>query len=83
MPNRDAAPIGAPCWLELFTSDTATGRSFYEHLFGWTSVETGPDFGGYVNFVKDCHRDLAAGHAQGVRHHRRAGHPVVLRAVHP
>jgi predicted enzyme related to lactoylglutathione lyase len=52
MPKRETA-AGAPCWLELYTSDTASGRTFYEQLFGWTSEETGPDFGGYVNFRKD------------------------------
>jgi hypothetical protein len=53
MPTRDAAPIGAPCWVDLFTSDPDKSRRFYEQLFGWTSEDAGPDYGGYVNFSKD------------------------------
>ena len=37
MPKRDAAPIGAPCWVDLFTSDPDRSRAFYGELFGWTS----------------------------------------------
>ncbi len=50
MPTRDAAPTGAPCWIELFTSDPGRSRSFYRQLFGWTSTDPGPEFGGYFNF---------------------------------
>jgi len=53
VPTRDSAPIGAPCWIELFTSDTDRGRAFYGELFGWTSEQAGAEFGGYINFFKD------------------------------
>jgi predicted enzyme related to lactoylglutathione lyase len=53
MPKRDSAPIGAPCWVDLFTSDPDKSRAFYGDLFGWTSESTGEEFGGYVNFSKD------------------------------
>jgi predicted enzyme related to lactoylglutathione lyase len=53
VPRRDSAPIGAPCWIELFTSDTDKGRAFYGELFGWTSEQTGEEFGGYINLFKD------------------------------
>ena len=53
MPKRDSAPIGAPCWVDLFTSDPDKGRAFYEELFGWTSEDAGEEYGGYVNFSKD------------------------------
>ena len=53
MPKRDAAPVGAPCWVDLFTSDLDRARSFYERLLGWTSESAGPEYGGYVNFSKD------------------------------
>lgn len=53
MPKRDSAPVGAPCWIELFTSDPEKGRAFYGELFGWTSEEAGEEYGGYVNFLKD------------------------------
>ncbi len=53
MPKRDVAPIGAPCWADLMTSDPERARAFYGELFGWTSDDAGPDFGGYINFSKD------------------------------
>jgi uncharacterized protein len=59
MPHRATAPTGAPCWLELSTSDVARARSFYGELFGWTSEEPNDEFGGYFNFSKDA--DQVAG----------------------
>ena len=53
MPKRDAAPLGAPSWVELFTSDPDRGKSFYGELFGWTSEDAGEEYGGYINFSKD------------------------------
>ena len=50
MPHRDSAPVGAPCWVDLFTSDPEKSRIFYSELFGWTVEDPGPDYGGYVNF---------------------------------
>ena len=53
MPKRDAAPVGAPCWIDLFTSDPDKSRTFYGELFGWTSEDAGQEFGHYINFKKD------------------------------
>jgi predicted enzyme related to lactoylglutathione lyase len=53
MPKRDEAPVGAPCWVELFTSDTDRARAFYGELFGWTAEDAGPEYGGYINLSKD------------------------------
>jgi uncharacterized protein len=53
MPVHDDAPVGAPCWIELFTKDPDTTRSFYSALFGWTAEAPNPDFGGYFNFQKN------------------------------
>jgi predicted enzyme related to lactoylglutathione lyase len=53
VPRRDSAPIGAPCWVDLFTSDPEKSQRFYSELFGWTVEDPGPDYGGYVNFHKD------------------------------
>jgi len=53
VPQREEAPIGAPCWIDLFTSDPDKSRSFYGELFGWTSQEAGEEYGGYINFSKD------------------------------
>jgi predicted enzyme related to lactoylglutathione lyase len=52
MPAAPVAPVGAPIWFDLSSSDPARSRAFYEGLFGWTAHDTPPDFGGYVNFQK-------------------------------
>lgn len=59
MPHRDHAPTGAPCWIELLTSDPDVTRPFYETLFGWKAEEPNADFGGYFNF--HLGDDLVAG----------------------
>jgi predicted enzyme related to lactoylglutathione lyase len=56
VPKRDAAPVGAPCWIDLLTSDPDKSRAFYGELFGWTSEDAGEEYGGYVNFLKDGQR---------------------------
>src|SRR5437660_509543 len=53
MPARDTAPVGAPCWVDLMTSDIERSSSFYTELFGWTAEEPNAEFGGYFNFSKD------------------------------
>ena len=53
MPRRDDAPIGAPCWVDLYTSDPERTQAFYNELFGWTCETAGPEYGGYFNFSKD------------------------------
>ena len=53
MPKRDSAPIGAPCWVDLMTTDQEKSGAFYGELFGWKIEDPGPDYGGYLNFVKD------------------------------
>src|SRR4051812_4484075 len=59
MPHRDTAPVGAPCWVDLFTSDFDKSLAFYSELFGWTWESSGEEFGGYTNFSKDG--ELVAG----------------------
>ena len=70
MPKRDPARIGAPVWIDLFTSDPDKSRAFYGELLGWTAEEPNPDFGGYFNFSKDG--SLIAG---GMRNDGTAGVP--------
>jgi predicted enzyme related to lactoylglutathione lyase len=53
MPTRDTAPIGAPCWIDLMTSDTERSRAFYCELFGWTAEQPAEEFGGYFNFTRN------------------------------
>ena len=40
MPVHDLSPVGAPCWIDLFTSDTDGARAFYAELFGWSRGST-------------------------------------------
>lgn len=53
MPTPDITS-GAPCWIDLMTSDTDKAKSFYNALFGWT-YETGDQekYGGYITASKD------------------------------
>jgi uncharacterized protein len=49
MRARDVS-AGAPCWMDLSTSDTAAVRDFYTGVFGWTAGEASEEFGGYFMF---------------------------------
>jgi predicted enzyme related to lactoylglutathione lyase len=60
-----AALIGAPCWIDLYTSDPDRSRAFYGELFGWASAATGPEYGGYINFTKDGLAVAGAMHNDG------------------
>jgi predicted enzyme related to lactoylglutathione lyase len=52
MPTRESAPIGSPCWTDLWTSDVDGSRRFYSDLFGWEAMEPSPEFGGYFMFTR-------------------------------
>ena len=45
--------VGAPCWIDLYSSDTEKATEFYGGLFGWTTEMHGEEFGGYFTFLKD------------------------------
>ncbi|EIV94744.1 VOC family protein [Frankia sp. QA3] len=53
MPTRENIPAGAPCWVDLMTSDAAGAKAFYGELFGWEAEESAPEFGGYTNLTRD------------------------------
>src|SRR4051794_4484587 len=54
MPTRTTeAPVGAPCWIDLSTSDPAKTDAFYGGLFGWVGDEPNAEFGGYRTYRKD------------------------------
>jgi predicted enzyme related to lactoylglutathione lyase len=53
MTTRDHAPIGAPCWVDVFTSDVEGSRRFYSELFGWEALEPSEEFGGYFMFTRE------------------------------
>jgi predicted enzyme related to lactoylglutathione lyase len=53
MPTPDYSN-GAPCWIDLTTSDAGKAKDFYGTLFGWT-FQTGDQekYGGYITAAKD------------------------------
>jgi predicted enzyme related to lactoylglutathione lyase len=53
MTTRESAPIGSPCWADLWTSDVEGSRKFYSDLFGWEAQEPSPEFGGYFMFTRN------------------------------
>jgi uncharacterized protein len=53
MPTHESIPTGAPCWVDLMTSDPDRARTFYGEVLGWTAEVPNPEFGGYFNFQKD------------------------------
>ena len=64
--------VGAPCWIDLYSSDTAKATAFYSRLFGWTAEQPLEAFGGYFTFTKDgkhvggcMHNDGEAGYPDG------------------
>jgi uncharacterized protein len=53
VPTREGAPLGAPCWIDLSTSDVERAKDFYGTVFGWTFESAGPEYGGYISASKD------------------------------
>ncbi|MHB1088786.1 MAG: VOC family protein [Acidimicrobiales bacterium] len=52
MSTRETAPVGAPCWTDLWTSNVEVSRTFYSGLFGWEAQDPSPEFGGYFMFTR-------------------------------
>ncbi len=46
MPEVTSYAPGAPCWVDLMTSDPDSARAFYSDLFGW-QLQVGPPESGY------------------------------------
>ncbi|MGZ5379445.1 MAG: VOC family protein, partial [Mycobacterium sp.] len=53
MPIRTSAPVGAPIWIDLASSDVDRSQEFYAAVFGWTFEAAGPEYGGYINAFCD------------------------------
>ncbi|SDC59093.1 VOC family protein [Rhodococcus tukisamuensis] len=51
----DHQPLaGAPCWIDLTSSDPEQVKPFYSGLFGWAADSNeDPQYGGYAIFSKD------------------------------
>ena len=45
--------VGAPCWIDLMSSDTDRATEFYGRLLGWNAEPPQEGFGGYFTFTKD------------------------------
>jgi uncharacterized protein len=45
--------VGAPCWIDLYSTDTGKASAFYGELLGWTAQPPQEGFGGYFVFTKD------------------------------
>ena len=45
--------VGAPCWIDLYSSDTAKATDFYGRVLGWVAEPPREGFGGYFTFTTD------------------------------
>ncbi len=45
--------VGAPCWIDLYSSDPDKASAFYGEFFGWTAQPPQEGFGGYFVYTKD------------------------------
>ena len=46
-------PVGAPCWMDLVSSDADASTRFYTELFGWTAREAPTELGCYTYFERE------------------------------
>ncbi len=53
MVARSRYAEGEPCWADAIAPDVGAAKRFYGDLFGWTFVDTGPEFGNYVMYLKN------------------------------
>ncbi len=51
--STPTVPAGAPCWIDINTSDVEATRTFYTGLLGWVAEEASREFGGYFMFTRD------------------------------
>jgi predicted enzyme related to lactoylglutathione lyase len=65
VPICDGAPLGAPCWIDLTSSDLEQAQDFYGAVFGWIFESQGPAYGGYIIAAKNGH--VVAGLVANVR----------------
>jgi predicted enzyme related to lactoylglutathione lyase len=51
--GEDTPSEGVFVWDELGTTDVDGAQRFYEQVFGWTTSEMGPEYGGYRIFNRE------------------------------
>ena len=56
MTRRIDAPLGAPVWIELSTSDMAASHSFSTQRFGWELEPSSAENHGYTNLLLNGER---------------------------
>jgi len=60
MSTMNGYPLGAPCWVELSSTDAPIAREFWSALMDWTAVDSAlPDGAMYTRFQLDG-RDVGA-----------------------
>ncbi len=65
MPFRSEPwPPGTPCWIDLAVPDPAAAAQLYGSIFGWSVVDSGPDFGNYQMASVADHGAAGIGPAQ-------------------
>lgn len=47
MPRFESTTFGAPCWIDLTSTDLELVKPFYSALFGWRFQDSGPELGHY------------------------------------
>ncbi len=57
-------PPGTPCWADLAVPDLAAATTFYSDVLGWTVVDPGPEYGGYLIAQVDGHAAAGIGPQQ-------------------
>ncbi len=56
MPTRDTPwPPGTPCWIDYGAAETDPAKDFYGSLFGWSFTGGDPEYGGYLNALRNGH----------------------------
>jgi uncharacterized protein len=66
MSTRDEPwPQGTPNWVDLASPDVETTVDFYQALFGWDVVDTGPELGNYRMCLLHNREAAGIGPAQG------------------
>ena len=51
--GEGSAPEGVFVWDELATTDADDAERFYGEVFGWTTTDMGPEYGGYRIFNRE------------------------------
>jgi len=53
MVERSGYGDGEPCWADTTAPDIESAKRFYTAVLGWDYVESGPEFGNYVQCLKN------------------------------